>query len=178
MTQLDRTLCLKLAVSILWLMTSVPLATAKPRPEKANWDNVKQLLPGEKIRIKLNNAKSCEGLLQSVTDDGMVVRLATGEQTFTRQNIVRVSQKGQSNRGRNAGLGALIGAGSGAAVGGAIAGPPGALLGALFLGMPPGALVGAVIPTGGWRDVYRAPKNGEQQFGKVRSNGALSAAGK
>ncbi len=62
MSQLKRTFCFGIAVSILGLTTGVRLGTARPRPEKANWENVKQLLPGEEIRLVLNDAKSYRGL--------------------------------------------------------------------------------------------------------------------
>ena len=124
-----------------------------------NWDNLKELASGQQVRIVLNDAKSYQGKLQSLTDDVIVVRLKTGDQTFERQSVLRVSRKRRPHRGRNA----LIGVGAGVLtliaydatgcqdcdqstkIGDAAAG---ALL---------GAAVGALVPTGvGWHDLYRA----------------------
>ena len=125
---------------------------------QANWENLKQLAPGQQIRIVLNDAKSYEAKFQSVTDDGIVVRLATGEQTFPRQSVLRVSTKHRSHRGRNA----LIGAGAGVATALAVdaAACPDCTTGtwagdAAGCGLL-GALVGALVPTGRWHDLYRA----------------------
>jgi hypothetical protein len=164
MSQLKRLMCLGL-VSIFGLMVTVPLRADTPPQDKANWDNLKQLPPGQEIiQVVLNDAKSYRGIFQKVSDHAMVVRLATGDQIFPRENILRVSSKGRSHRGRNAGIGAAIGVGVGAALGSAFAryasnegsNPAAYLAGAVavFTGM--GAGVGAALPTGGWRDVYRA----------------------
>ena len=72
-------------------------------------------MSGQEIQVVLNDAKSYRGKFQSVSDEGLVVSLATDEQTFTKQSVLRVSSKGQGRRGRNIGIGALIGVGGGAA---------------------------------------------------------------
>jgi len=134
---------------------------AEPKSTQANWDNLKGLAPGDDIRIVLNDTKSYGAKFQSVSDEAIVVRLVTGEQTFTRESVLRVSTKGKSHRLRNA----LIGAAAG---GGIVAAGAGSNCSfdkescsiALAVGVPfaiaGGAGVGAVIPTGGWHDVYRA----------------------
>ena len=178
MNRLKHSLYSGFVVSILGLMMGVQFAAAKPRPELASWDNLKRLLPGEEIRVVLNDGKSYRGLLQTVTDQEVAVRLATGDQTFARENILRISAKGESHRGRNAAEGAAIGAlGVGAAISIAAANPLGMFAG-LFLGGGPGALIGAVLPTGGWRDVYRPPKKGKEESARAGSGGALPAQGR
>ena len=124
-----------------------------------NWDNLKELAPGQKIRVVLNDAKSYEGKFQSLTDDAIAVRLKTGDQTFERQSVLRVSRKRRPHRGRNA----LIGAGTGmvALIAYDAAGcqdcDQGTKIGDTACGALLGALVGALVPTGvGWHDVYRA----------------------
>jgi len=146
------------------LLGSIGIAAVyakEAKPSQANWDNLKGLAPGDDIHIVLNDKKSYEAKFQRASDQAIVVRLATGEQTFPRENVLRVSTKGKSHRLRNAGLGAAIGVGLGAitaastskndseaqAIGWTVI-PP--LLGAA------GAGVGASLPTGGWHDVYRA----------------------
>jgi hypothetical protein len=143
-------------------LTTISLfGAAGPRQDKTNWDNLKQLAPNEQIRIVLNAAKSYRGGFPSVSDEVIVVRLATGEKTFSRESVLRVSTRGPSHAGRKA----LIGTGIGAAVGAATIagicqtssckGPVEAIVG-VTIGAPLGALVGFVMPTGGWHDVYRA----------------------
>ena len=164
MSQLKRLLCVGLMVSILGLMTGASLGAAEPRATKASWDNLKALPQGKEIQVVLNNAESYRGLLQTVTEEAIVVRTAGGEQTFTRQSILRVSTKGESHRGRNAVIGAIVGLAGGAATVAALCqgttsctgtGTAALVVGGGF-GAPVGAVAGAVIPTGGWRDIYRA----------------------
>src|SRR5713226_4051697 len=83
-------------------VTAVPLHAAHPQAEKANWDNLKNLAPGELIQVVLNDAKSLRGGFQTVSDETIVVRVATGDPTFARQTILRVSSKRSGHRGRNA----------------------------------------------------------------------------
>ncbi len=161
-SQLRHTLWLGLSALILGLMVAGPVWAAELQRDKANWDNLKELVSGQDVQIVLNDAKSFHGKFQSVSDEALVTRLATGEQSFNRQSVLRVSSKGQEHRGRNAGLGAAIGFGAGAAIGAATGssqeiggrGAP-ALVGAV-IGLGIGVGVGVALPSGGWRDVYRA----------------------
>jgi RNase P/RNase MRP subunit p29 len=132
-----------------------------------SWDNVKQLKPGQQIRVVLNDAKSYTGQMGSVSDEGLVIRTGGGEQTLERQNILRVSSQGKSHRGRNALIGLAVGAGAGVVIG--VASPElgqgkcaqGSCINAEaptltgFVGAAAGTALGAVLPTGGWHDVYR-----------------------
>src|SRR5208337_1603407 len=134
------------------------------------------LTPGQEIRVVMNNVKSYRGKFESLSDDGITLRQAAGEQTLPRKDVLRVSWKGQSHRTRNAVIGAVVGAGVGLGAGlGADhviwnnanctvpalcrgSGPPNphwALIGTPVVGLA-GALIGAVVPTGGWSDIYRA----------------------
>ena len=126
-----------------------------------SWDNLKQLVPGEGIRIVLKDAKSYRVTFESFDGGGIVVRTATSQQTYARDTVLRVSSKGQSHRLRNALIGAGIGAGiSGAGVAASDSSDPESGAIGAVVGIPiatiAGAGVGALIPTGGWRDVYRA----------------------
>jgi hypothetical protein len=151
----------ELVIVLLGMVTFAPPAAAAPPQDKRNWDNLKQLAPNEQVRIVLNDARSYRGEFQSVSEGAIVVRLATGAQSFAKENVLRVSTKGASHTRRNALIGAAVGFGAGTAIvavaclsndcKGAVAPILGATAGA-----PVGALVGFVIPTGGWRDVYRA----------------------
>ena len=126
-----------------------------------NWNNVKALAAGTPVRVSVGS-HNVRGSVQAVTDDSLAVDSGKGQQVFTRQEVMRVSVKKQSRRGRNA----LIGLGAGAAVGaaaGAADHSDGSFLfsrgqevglGAVVFGVI-GTVAGALFPTGGWREVYR-----------------------
>ncbi len=135
---------------------------------QSSWDDLKQLAAGQQIRIVLNDAKSYEAKFQGVTDEAVVVRLATGDQVFGRHNVLRVSTRGKRHRGRNALIGLAVGAGAGVII--AVASPElgtgkcaqgscvdaGTISQLGIVGGAVGAGLGAAIPTGAWYDVYRA----------------------
>ena len=123
--------------------------------------------PSQEIQVTQNGTKSIRGNFHTVTEEAIVLSLASGEQTINRQSVDRISTKGKGHRGRNALIGVGIGAGAGA-VGGAAYGE-GCLSGSFIcfshgaaigvgtvLGTIVGAIIGAVIPSGGWHDIYKA----------------------
>jgi hypothetical protein len=135
---------------------------------QSDWDNLRQLAPGQSIRIVLNDAESCMAEFRGVTTDALVVRLAQGDQTLQRHSVLRVSTQHKSHRGRNALIGVAAGIGAGIIVG--VASPElgqgkcshgscvdaGQVSALGVAGATAGAVVGAVIPRGGWHNVYRA----------------------
>jgi small nuclear ribonucleoprotein (snRNP)-like protein len=157
---------LKWVVAVLLLLMVPGFGLAQS--SQNNWDNLKQLASGQQVQVVLNDAKSYRGQLQTVGDDALMLRLATGEQTFERQNVLRVSTRGKSHRGRNALIGLAVGASVGVIVG--VASPElgqgkcaqGSCINAAsaalagFVGAAVGTGLGAVLPTDGWHDVYRA----------------------
>ncbi len=161
MSQLKRIICLGMMVSILGLMTAVPLQAAEPQADKANWDNLKQLPQDVQVRVVLNDAKSYVGQFRDANDQGILIRTTAGEQTFSRESILRVSTKTASHRGRNAGFGALAGLGAGIGIGAAASQgseiPLVIYVISVSIGIGAGAAVGAAIHSGGWREAYRAP---------------------
>ena len=147
----------------LLLLALAPLAVvAAPRPDKGNWDNLKELRHNQQIQVVLNDAKSYRGEFQSVNNEGLVVRVTAGVETFARKDVRRVSIRGKRHTRRNILIGTVAGFGLGVAAGAAICSTDNCSDAApLFLGAgtgaPLGALAGYVIPTGGWHVVYRAP---------------------
>ena len=133
-----------------------------------SWTGLTQFSPGQPIRIVLNDAKSYCGRFQSLSDADIVVRLSAGDQMFERRRVLRVSTPAKSHRARNSLIGVATGFGAGAIVG--VASPElgqgkcaqGSCVNAEsvaiagLVGGAVGAVAGAVIPTGGWRDLYRA----------------------
>ena len=139
----------------------------------SSWDNLKSLRPGQEIRVVMNNVKSYQGEFESLSDGGITLRQAAGEQTLARKDVLRVSRKGQDHSVRNGLMGAVVGALAGFGIGFALdhrfrnctsgpafncSGPPNSHEQKLLtpVGALAGAVTGAVLPTGRWQEVYRA----------------------
>jgi hypothetical protein len=167
MVRVRRMLSNTLVVLVSGLMVGVTSAAGRPRPEKANWDNVKQLLPDEQVRVVLSDAKSYRGLTQTVNDDAIALHMLSGDQMFKREDILRVSSRGEPHRGRNAAIGAGIGTLAAGAIFAAAIGSGYGMLVGILPGGGVGAIAGAVLPTGGWQDVYRAPNASSARSHKV-----------
>ncbi len=166
-----------LLLALLGACFSACAATARDsKGQLSNWDNLKSLTPGQEVRVVMNNVKSYQGKFESLSDDGITLRQAAGEQMLPRKDVLRVSWKGQSHRRRNVLIGTVVGAGLGLGAGlgadhvissnanctggpafgcGNPPNPHWALIGTPVVASV-GAVVGAVMPTGGWHDVYRA----------------------
>lgn len=148
------------AIALLVLAVLAPLVSAAPPKDKHDWGNLKQLAHDQQIQIVMSDAKSYRGEFQSFNEEAVVVRVATGIQTFPRKDVLRISTRGKRHTRRNILVGTVVGFGIGVAAGAAIcqtdscsgALPP--MIGA-GTGAPLGALAGYVMPTGGWHDVYR-----------------------
>lgn len=140
MMQRKGNLSIGLVISILVLATSPMLGATQGGPGKASWDNLKQLVPDQEVRVKLKDGKHLRGLIQTVTDDGIVVSLATGDRPIARQSILQISAEREAASGGRKALGITTG-----------------LFGGLFMGPGAGLLAGrAVARTGRWQVVYRA----------------------
>jgi hypothetical protein len=130
---------------------------------KADWNNVTSLARAAEVRVELSGARSVRGGVLNVTEDSLDVNSASGQETFTRQEVLRVSVRTPSHRGRNTLVGLALGAGTGVGLGAAAASgcrsfciANGAAVGVLNgLGAVIGAGIGAAVPTGGWHEVYR-----------------------
>jgi hypothetical protein len=165
MNKTARVLFLALALSAIGAATRLPLAAADPQAANPGWDNLKTLTQGQEIRVVLKDAKSYQGEFQASSDDGITLRQSGGDQTVTRHDILRVSTKGKKHRGRNALIGAAVGAGVGLGLGAAVDHSSQNTIIPLHrwgiaVGTPLGGLLGAgggaLLPTGGWHEVYRA----------------------
>jgi len=164
MNKTRRVIFLALALSTFGASTPLPGRAVDPQTAAPPWENLKILSRGQEIRVVLDGAQSYQGEFQSSSDTDITLRRSEGDQTLIRRDILRISSKGEKHRGRNALIGAAVGAGVGLGLGAAadhssqnsivklhswglaVGAPLGALL---------GAGVGALLPTGGWHDVYR-----------------------
>ena len=164
-----------LALALLGACLSAGMASGQDsKAQLRSWDNLKSLVPGEETLVVTNDVKSHQGKFESWSDSGITLRQKKGELTLARKDVFRVSQMvGHNHSTRNALIGMTVGATTGAAIGlKHYYRPRNCTLGPDFnCGYPNnlnllawltpvsalgGAAVGGLLPTGGWRDVYRA----------------------
>jgi hypothetical protein len=152
-------------VPALLAATLAATAAAQQAKPAANWANLDNLVTGAEIRVTLATGKTLRGFVQRVTPESLAINATTSQETLSRQDIRRVALKRPGHRGRNTLIGLAIGTGAGLAAGAAVDSKAGR--GAWFpnagkavfspAGAAIGTVVGVALPTGGWREVYRAP---------------------
>ncbi|MBZ5636846.1 MAG: hypothetical protein LAO55_27295 [Acidobacteriia bacterium] len=129
----------------------------------ADWNTVKALTTGTQVRITAGS-RTVRGEIERTTDDVLVVTTGKGQEMFDRQEVSVVSVKQTSHRKRNTLIGLAAGTGVGLGIGIATRPKPGQLevitpdaitAGFTAAGAIGGTLVGVIIPTGGWREVYK-----------------------
>jgi hypothetical protein len=127
-----------------------------------NWDNLKELRPGQKIEVVDTSMKSLRGPFVSVSEEAITLQVGKSLQSVERAQVVRVSVRDTSHRVRNMLLGSGVLGGialAATAVPLGISGNEGnscpACAAAIAAGFGGGAALGA-IP--GSRTVYRAKK--------------------
>ena len=156
------TLCLRVVFPLLGLLVSFSLCSA----QNPAWDNLKQLSAGMHVRVVANGKKSFDGQFQSTTDDAIIIRSKGEDQTFSRASVEKVFSRRAGHRGRHILIGAAIGAGAGLGTGAAVdndcsrnsivcTGNKGKAILTPVFGLL-GAGIGALLPAGGWQEVYRA----------------------
>jgi hypothetical protein len=159
-----------IALAMVFLTARVTAA----REGTVSWENLNVVRPGQKIEVVDMKLKSYKGGLAAVTDEGITLRVGKDEVTVARGEVVRVSLRENSKRGRNELIGVATGAGAGAVPAGIAAKAcaneggscPGPVFGMLGVGASLGAGIGAAFP--GYQTVYRAP---HAPRGSSRSDG-------
>ena len=128
----------------------------------ADWNTVKALTPGTQVRITAGS-RTIRGEIERTTDDVLVVTSGNGQEMLDRQEVSVVSVKKPSHRKRNTLIGLAAGAGGGLVIGLAavhhseweIVSADAVRAGFVAAGAIVGTVIGVIIPTGGWREVYR-----------------------
>jgi hypothetical protein len=143
------------------------VACAQPARDWESLGHAAEIPAGAEIEARTTANKRYRGQFNAADSDALVMTTASGEERLARATVVRVSVKRPAHRGRNT----LIGLGIGAAAGltlGAVADarctgkciegnlPLGKEIGTALGGLI-GTIIGIALPTGGWREVYRAP---------------------
>jgi hypothetical protein len=134
---------------------------------KKDWNNVTSLARAAEVRVELSGSRTVRGGVLNVAEDSLAVNSASGQETFTREQVLRISVRGPSHRGRNMLIGLALGAGAGVGYGAAAVSQQNcrifcdsridaAAVGiSTFVGAGIGTVIGAVVPTREWREVYR-----------------------
>ena len=138
-------------------LSIIILAAASLVAQADNWNLLRGIYPGQTTHVHTLDGLLNSGGFISTTDDNIVIRLRTGEQTFTKNQIKKISVRKASKRWRNAGIGAAIGASAIAVLVAANGGEVNPLVAvhAIFYGLV-GAGIGALLP--GYDTLYRAPR--------------------
>lgn len=157
-------------IVVLVLLANANTAVAKKVSDLArDWEAVKALVPGEKVRVRLKDGKKLEGTVRSASDTQLMLTRGTTASDLNRETISKVYRIVSRSTGRSIGkstaMGASMGFGIGAGVGVAggsyedleTAGLVG-LLGGLgaAIGAGIGAVVGAVYVKPGRVLIYEA----------------------
>jgi hypothetical protein len=130
------------------------------------WNSLRQLSLGQQVHVVVNGKQSFKGQFQSTTDDAIIIRSKGTDQTISRTSVQQVSLRRAGHRGRHVLIGAAIGAGAGLGTGAAIdndcsrnsivcTGNKGKAILTPVFGLL-GAGIGALLPAGGWQEVYRS----------------------
>ena len=134
-----------------------------------SWDNLRTLKVGQEIKVVDQKLKSQEGTFVSFAEEAISFRVNQDAVAVQRADVLRVSLRERSKRGRNALIGLAIGGAIGAVVGIPIArrirnATPGdmtwiaATLGGIVGGI--GAGIGATVPS--YPTLYRAERRQSQ----------------
>ena len=87
----------------------------------SDWESVKTLAPGDKLRVRMKDGEKLEGTLRSVSDALLVLSRRNVNQDVNRDSIARIQRivprSAARSIGKSTALGAGIGFGIGAGVG-------------------------------------------------------------
>jgi hypothetical protein len=153
---------------VLFALVLTLQGAAQGKPALADWDDLKQIAPGAEVRATMADGKTFRGQFQRASQDSLALGTANSQESLDRTQVVRVQLMRTGHRWRNSLIGLGVGAGAGLGIGVGLDKHsmctgfcvPWPNLGKALV-TPIGAIVGfgtgAIMPTGGWKDVYRAP---------------------
>ena len=98
---------MKRVIETLLLLLLVP-GFSLAQSSQNNWDNLKQLRPGQKIEVVDSSMKTLKGAFVSFSDEAISLQAGKGEESVERAKVVRVSVRDNSHRVRNMLLGSGI----------------------------------------------------------------------
>ncbi|MBC8165494.1 MAG: hypothetical protein H7Y20_06445, partial [Bryobacteraceae bacterium] len=126
--------------------------------QSENWNLLRGILPGETTHVHMLDGHLNSGGFISTSDATIVIPKRTGDQTFTKNQVKKVSVRKGSKRWRNGAIGGAIGAAAmGTLVGVAGSGVDHSFVaGAVVAYGLIGAGIGALFP--GYDTLYRVPR--------------------
>jgi hypothetical protein len=148
------------------IVIGTAIVPARAKSEDTNWNEVKTIQRGQQVQVVLSDARDYQGAFERWSSSEIVIRLASGEQTFARTDVMRIALiRKHRSRSKHTLTGAGIGAGVvlivGAVadrgcnnncwfpnIGKAVFTPLGGII---------GAGLGVALPTGRPKVIYRAP---------------------
>src|SRR5208337_339593 len=98
---------MKRVTEALLLLLMVP-GFGSAQSSQNNWDNLKQLRPGQKIEVVDTSMKSLRGPFVSVSEEAITLQVGKSQESIERAKVVRVTVRDNSHRTRNMLLGAGI----------------------------------------------------------------------
>jgi len=144
-------------------LLALAAATMSAQSNRTDWNAIKAITPGTEVRITAGS-RTINGTIDRITDDTLAITAGKGQEMFDRKQVSSVSTRKPGHRLRNALIGLGAGTGAGLAIGFGIRERPDQLHivpnsavvgGSAAAGAVIGTLVGAVIPTGGWHEIYK-----------------------
>jgi hypothetical protein len=169
-----KSILILLAGSSVFATIAFGQAQAVSTPPKSDWANLRLLTAGSEIRVIATGQQTIRGTFWSVSDDTLIVGQPSGERTLARSMVTSVSVKKKSHRIRHMLIGLGVGAAGGLAAGagldsaypcrymdlGCVPAPGvGTWPSAKEIVTPISAMLGmavaALLPAGGWREIYR-----------------------
>jgi hypothetical protein len=164
-----------LAGSSVFATIALGQAQAVASPPKGDWASLRTLAGGSEIRGIATGRETFRGSFVSVSDDTLIVGQPKGERMLARSMVTSVSVKKANHRIRHLLIGLGVGAAGGLAAGagldsaypcrymdlGCVPAPnigkyPSAKELVTPIGAVLGLAVGALLPAGGWREIYRS----------------------
>jgi hypothetical protein len=151
------------SVCRLWALLALVTANLAGQTGAHDWNAVRALAPGTSGRITVG-ARTIRGTINRTTDEALVITSGAGQESIDRQQVSTVSVQQPSHRKRNALIGLAAGTGVGLGIGVAarpksnqlqIVSSSTVVAAATVAGALVGTIVGVVIPTGGWKEIYR-----------------------
>ncbi|MFN0105256.1 MAG: hypothetical protein ACKV2U_24615 [Bryobacteraceae bacterium] len=141
-------------------LSILTLAAATLLAQADNWPLLRGIYPGQTTHVHMLDGRLNSGGFISTTDASIVIRLHNGDQTFTKDQIKKVSVRKGAKRWRNAGIGAATGAVAMGVLLGVLSddGDLGTsiIVGAVVAYGLIGAGIGALFP--GYDTLYRRPR--------------------
>ncbi len=150
---------------IVSIALSIILAAPAFAADLSQWNNLRALQRGDRIRIVQTNQTALEGRFDSVNDAAITIE-TSGPTRIAKSDVMRVLRRKGMSRKKRTLIGAAVGIGGGAIAAAALgassnnegwfAGPAGGIMTVITVGG--GALVGTTIGAfsgGGYKTVYR-----------------------